>query len=269
MSVFDSKDQESAQNRHEFPKNSEQPALISEQDNLTQAQKVDPQIENSGGDLSALQQATQKGNSPEKLHSLRFRIFKRRGWKRSLRLEEIFWHSLEYLATRRGQKLTDYLRSQLEKRPDLENQSSFLRSVAACGIMAELEETQKQLARFGSRGILQAVPSPGFIVAEGLGLAGYNTEFLTLVRKLAAPGNNERNPQARLNFDLPVSGIKSALEERAPQPVDCGFSMTVGSRRCRGRVRVCLIPGPAKRQDLMGFIVSLQHDQSAITTQAK
>ena len=198
-------------------------------------------------------------NDRDTLHSPRFRIFQRGGWKRAFKLEDIFWHALEYLAERKGQKLTDYLRSQLEMRKSVDNQSSFLRALAACGIMEELEETQKQLARFGSRGVLQAVPAPGFIVAEGLGLAGYNGEFLALVRKLAALGDGDEQPQARLNFDLPVAGIKSALRERQPQPVECGFSLMAGSRRCRGRVRVCLIPGSSNREDLMGFIVALQH----------
>ncbi len=195
------------------------------------------------------------GASPDRL---RFRILKRGDWRRAIKLEEIFWKSLEEMAAQEGLKLTDYVRSVLDALPDHANQTAELRAHVARRLHDRLAETQERLAGSGASGMLQAAPVPGFVTGPGLGLIAYNGEFLRLIRRAAAREEHQGVPQARLNLDAPLSHIVDLLARSRPRPLECGFTLTVDHRAMRGRVRVCLMPGPNGREDLMGFVSSIR-----------
>jgi len=210
--------------------------------------------------------ATASRRSPDQL---RFRILQRGAWRRAIKLEEIFWTALEAMAGRKSTKLTDYVQSFLETRPASANLTAELRVHAARWLYGQLTVTEEKLTGFGPGAMLQAVPQPGFIVGRGLGLIAFNAEFLHLIRRIAAMEEGQAIPQARLNLDAPLARILERLRETAPRPLDCGFTLTIQRRASRGRVRVCIAPGPDGRDDIMGFVLTLRDDASASPTAAK
>lgn len=195
-------------------------------------------------------------NDPDQL---RFRILKRGKWQRAIKLEGIFWTALEAMAAQQGTKLTDYVKAYLTPKPDV-NQTAELRAHAARWLHERLVATEERLAGFGPNGMLQAVPLPGFIIGRGLGLVAFNIDFLQLIRRVAALEDSQAMPSARLNLDAPLARIIERLRETVPRPLECGFTLTINGLASRGRVRVCIAPGPDGRDDIMGFVLALRED---------
>jgi predicted DNA-binding ribbon-helix-helix protein len=205
---------------------------------------------------SPSREAASREHDPEQI---RFRILQRGKWRRAIKLEGIFWTALESIAARQGMKLTDYVQAFLDTRPG-SNQTAELRTHAARWLHERLTATEERLNGFGPGGMLQAVPLPGFIIGRGLGLIAFNADFLHLIRRVAACGQGEEVPSARLNLDAPLASIIERLREAAPRPLECGFTLAINRRASRGRVRVCIAPGPDGRDDIMGFVLALKED---------
>lgn len=211
---------------------------------------------------TAPETASAQVNPPHDPDQLRFRILQRGNWRRAIKLEGIFWSALEHIAERSGAKLTDYVQSFLATKPEGANQTAELRSHAARWLYERLTAAEEKLTSFGPVGMLQAVPLPGFVIGRGLGLIGFNAEFLHLIRRTAALEEAGGIPQARLNLDAPLAHIIDRLRETAPRPLECGFTLMIDRRASRGRVRVCIAPGPNGRDDIMGFVLALRDDTS-------
>jgi predicted DNA-binding ribbon-helix-helix protein len=197
---------------------------------------------------------------PHDPDQLRFRILQRGTWRRAIKLEGIFWTALEDMAEQAGTKLTDYVQAFLGTRPEGANQTAELRTHATRWLHDRLTASEQKLTSFGPVGMLQAVPLPGFVIGRGLGLIGFNADFLHLIRRTAALEEAGGIPQARLNLDAPLAHIIDRLRETMPRPLECGFTLTIDRRASRGRVRVCIAPGPNGRDDIMGFVLTLKDD---------
>lgn len=104
------------------------------------------------------------------------RVVQYRGRRYSIRLEQVFWTFLEYLAERRSLRLGRYVAG-LAAGHDGNNLSSYLRVVC----MLEAQRTVAEAALDPARGNLLALvgdcPSPGIVLSRSRTILGYNAAF--------------------------------------------------------------------------------------------
>lgn len=185
----------------------------------------------------------------------RFRILKRGDWRRAIKLEDVFWTSLEIAAERAGQKLTDYVRAVLEDAPDGANQTAILRVHAARVLRDGLTAAERRLSETSAAEILKASPAPGFIVASGHGLVAYNSAFARRMVDAARIIPGKPLPQARMSLEAPIQHVAEAIRRARPKMLECGFTLQVGDGVVRGRIRTSLVHGPGGRDDVLGFVL--------------
>jgi predicted DNA-binding ribbon-helix-helix protein len=183
----------------------------------------------------------------------RFRAIGSGANRHGLRLEKIFWDTLDFLAARRQQKRTALIAGLLDGMH--ENAASRLR----CYCLMEIEEERKRLADGASRTqsirLMQQAPVPAFSITRQKRLEEVNREFMQFLRVAAGTASDAVSPErVHLSLDTPVDQLFVKLAS-PPFAAFCGYSIRVEAKRRQGRVKVVPVPGEPV-EGLVGYIIS-------------
>ncbi len=184
----------------------------------------------------------------------RFRVLRRRGWRKAFRLEAIFWETLEAAAQDNGLRLTEFVHDLVVGQPG--NQTSALRVAAAGWLWRRYRQLRKKTAPVRLIDLLQAAPVPSFAIDQSRRLVAHNREFVDLVRAdTRADFESHDISTARLALDAPLDALMGELEKNPGKILTCGYSIRLGATRRVGRARVILVPAE-KGRTIVGYILS-------------
>ncbi|MCP8939316.1 ribbon-helix-helix domain-containing protein [Alsobacter sp. SYSU M60028] len=188
--------------------------------------------------------------------AMRFRIFKRGGWRRAFRLEEVFWDVLGEAADAAQTKIGDYVKALVDEAEGTGvNQSSMLRVHAAQWLRERLRAvTVATQGREVLHAALQA-PVPCFVISSSRALIHFNAEFSNYVIGRAQAANAEDVSKARLSLDAPVDRLIEVLSSPPGRVVICGFTIRTSAAIATGRAKVMLAQ-PSRKDMLVGYILA-------------
>jgi predicted DNA-binding ribbon-helix-helix protein len=183
----------------------------------------------------------------------RFRIFKRGGWRKAFRLEDVFWETLDQAAAGEGVKLADYVKRLTDTLgPDV-NVSSQMRVRAVewlaqrCRALADGQSTDRLM------GSVLAAPVPCFVISAGRELVRSNAEFQAYLGKRARESGGAPAAGVTMALDAPVARIVALLSAQEGRALACGFIIRSGAATMNGRARVTLLP--PGRDLLVGYVL--------------
>lgn len=185
----------------------------------------------------------------------RFRAVKAGEHRRGIRLEEIYWDTLNEITQHEGVSLARYMENAAARFPDAVNITSVLRVLAT----AWLRDRNRELRALTDSGrldaLVQACPSPAFALQEDKRIVAYNPAFLNYVQArflhfsqvLMAKG-------LRLSLDVQISELAEALRRAGNKPLNTGFVLGIEDQRLRGQLSTTLAPA-ADKVTILGYIV--------------
>lgn len=183
----------------------------------------------------------------------RFRIFKRGGWRKAFRLEDVVWETLEQAATGEGLKLADYVRRLTGAfGPDV-NVSSQMRVSAVEWLSRRCRMLQQRQAPDRLLAAVLAAPLPCFVISGGRELVRSNAEFQAYLAARAREAGGEAPGAVTMALDAPMARVLALLAGDAGRAVACGFSIRAGTATMTGRARVTLLPD--ERDWLVGYVL--------------
>jgi len=180
----------------------------------------------------------------------RFRALTTNGKRRGLRLEAQFWSVLETIASEEERRLSDIVGDLAENSPDAINIASLLRVYALTRTSQQLWEMRARTGRENIDRLVQACPSPAFLLSEKKRLYAFNTAFVRFVSRSFARENLESlGRELRLNLDQNTDVLVKRLREGDNAFVQVGFAVGMDDRRVRGTINAVL--APAWKETLM------------------
>ena len=147
----------------------------------------------------------------------------------SVRLEPVFWRSLDALAERQGQRLGQYIAALHDRCPG-GNFSSFLRCQCMLRSEERLAEFDLQPEQGNLTHVLRSAPVPGIILSRYRSIIGTNSSFLEWLGP----------------YDVSLTGanLTSLLQVRTRQPLNDVWQMLVTGRLRSAEARVLYVaPG--------------------------
>lgn len=179
----------------------------------------------------------------EKAFATRFRVVRVDGERRGIRLEEIFWTTLEEMAAQRAVKLGDIVRGCEEEPGASGNVSSALRVASVRFLRDRLEHARARTGLQLVKSQIQATPSPCFALSEGKKIVAFNQPFMSFVQsRLSRLPVNSSAQSVRLSLDVPFSDLSEKLKQAGSGPLALGFVIGVDNQVIRGRLNATMAP---------------------------
>jgi predicted DNA-binding ribbon-helix-helix protein len=173
--------------------------------------------------------------------------------RRGLRLERIFWDSLDALAERRKQKRAALIAKVLHGTDD--NAASRLRCYIVMEVEAERRDLVERTDAIRSIKMMQQAPVPAFAITRQKRIQQVNSEFMQFLKVASGNASGNITPElVHLSLDTAIEELFNKLIS-PPFSAFCGYSLTIDNNRRRGRVKV--VPVPFEPVDvLVGYIIS-------------
>ena len=170
-----------------------------------------------------------------------FRVVTFEGARHALKLERIFWSLLEAAAAASNERLGAYISRIIANSAEATNKSSLLRSHAADWMRRKLVDVSaSSLSRRSLNGIVQAAPTPCFVVTPQNAIEIQNAAFLDL---LNARAGDEGIGAAtiRIAFHSELRTLNAKFEQRPVPFLTDWVNIDVGGNRSRHEARIVSI----------------------------
>lgn len=173
----------------------------------------------------------------------RFRVVRVDDARRGIRLERIFWASLEDLAQSEGRSLGEVIGTIEMAAGSDANLSSALRVAAAKylreGVLASRELTGLSAVRIQ----VQACPSSCFALSQDRKLIAYNPAFMSLVQSRMLRLSEKTTAQGvRLSLDVHFEDLIAKLKLVGAGAATVGYIIAVEQQVLRGRLNAVRAP---------------------------
>lgn len=187
--------------------------------------------------------------------ALRFRAIMARGSRRGIRLEDLFWKTLEELASSEGKRLGDLIAEYGEKSGD-GNVTAALRFAALKHLRNRVQDSAGRGGANAVVGLIAGCPTPAFALSQGRKILAYNQPFLTFLQaRLSHLPSDALAAGLRLQLDTPFDALIDRLKADPQTPIPAGYSIATRDKLVRGRLSAVL--APAMTEDaIIGYIVS-------------
>ena len=161
--------------------------------------------------------------------------------RKGLRLERIFWQTLEQLAKEENTSISTILQAAKGNSQSSPNLSSYARAHAAIWLRQRLE-ANREIASFQQvLRTINACPSPVFVTSQDRRLRAYNAAFLRYVRRHIPMEDLEAAPKnLRLQMDTGSAELIMQLKSEQEIILNVGFTFGFNERRVRGRLNAVL-----------------------------
>jgi predicted DNA-binding ribbon-helix-helix protein len=182
-----------------------------------------------------------------------FRAINTPDGRKGMRLEHVFWASLDRIAAQQGLSRSQLLRQILSHSGASEaNASSVVRSFVAAQLDRENQTLRQELDPLRALRLLQQAPVPSFALDRQKQLVQVNPEFVQYLRSIVGPRQQVVSPDvARLSLDRPVEEI---FAELAPgRTVRSVAIVRVDNAQRRAVVRLHGVP-PYPPRLLVGYV---------------
>ncbi|TDQ63551.1 putative DNA-binding ribbon-helix-helix protein [Maritalea mobilis] len=174
--------------------------------------------------------------------------------RKGIRLEKVFWRSIEMLAAEKGMKPNEFVRELVAESQRINgNTASVVRTFVTSTLRNELEALRANGTETIKR--IQKAPVPSFAIDRQKRLKQVNHEFLHVVRVLTGQMTMQVDAERiQLILETPIEELFAKLETQESS-VDCGYLLRVGEQQRRGQARVICLP-VFPEHCLIGFIKS-------------
>ncbi|PLX32988.1 MAG: hypothetical protein C0605_17160 [Hyphomicrobiales bacterium] len=180
----------------------------------------------------------------------RFRALTINGKRHGIRLENRFWTVLEEIAKEQMRPVADIIAEVDGANPDTKNLTSLMRLYALQWLSENLAKLRARtdIAKTGS--VIQACPSPTFILSEKKKLHSFNAAFVRYVQmRFAQQDMDKLSNQLRLQIDTPTEELILQLKSAGKVFIHDGFTLGMQDRRIRGTINIYL--SSAWQEDLI------------------
>lgn len=172
-----------------------------------------------------------------------FRALTVNGKRMGIRLEEKYWSILQKLSEEAGTSISNLVLEAVNRYPDHKNTTSLIRTIALKSLEAEVRKLRASTTDEQINCLVNACPSPTFVLLESKRLHGFNAAFLHFVKREFAHSDLGRlETRLRLQLDKTTGDLISELHLSENVFVQTGFVLGMDSRRVRGQVNVVKAP---------------------------
>ncbi len=179
-------------------------------------------------------------DSPELLEPF-FRAVSIASKRKGLRLENIFWQTLEQASREDNMPLSTILLSVDEAGEKSPNLSSFARAYSAIWLKKKLDHARAVASFDQVIRTINSCPSPVFVTSQDRRLRAYNPAFLRYVRRHIPMEDLEVAPKnLRLQMDTGSAELIEQLKTEKETILNVGFTFGFNERRVRGRLNAVL-----------------------------
>lgn len=178
--------------------------------------------------------------------------------RRGIRLESIYWDGLRLLADDRGRSIGEMVEETVDAAAD---NATNLASLLRVGVVRWLLERTRRLETLthldNTNAIIQASPSPAFVLTADKRILLYNRAFLNLIQsRFLNVRADIMQKGLRLSLDTQLDGVVDGLERGDAPMIATGFAIGLDDRRVRGTLNLVL--APVHRQSMViAFIVNV------------
>lgn len=185
-----------------------------------------------------------------------FRAVTCNGTRRGLRLERGFWSALEELSRREGIAVGQYVDRVFNDDKTEIGLSGRVRAAILRDLAVRASDYEERLSIDRALSIVQASPSPAFILSEDKRILGYNKGFLDLVhRHFSSTARTDILKRVGLTLDASLTDIIAELIAEGRKTVAVGFAFGVADQRVRGQLAIALAPVSTVRA-VMAYVVN-------------
>lgn len=169
-----------------------------------------------------------------------FRAIRIGSTRRGIRLEQIYWATLQEIADHHRMTLAEYVTQVAERYSDAVNITSVLRVLATRWLKERMSGLREVANAVRVESLVQACPSPAFVLTADKRIIAYNPAFLnylqTRVRTLT-----QLLAVKRLHFslDMQISELIDHLRQSG-KPLRTGFVLGIDDQRVRGHFSAVL-----------------------------
>lgn len=189
-------------------------------------------------------------------HGWFFRAITIDGRRTALRLERIFWTAIDRLAREDRVPASRIVAEALASESAGTNSASAVRQHVLHRMMDRNDKLQRHLSVDAVSHLLNACPAAACALSSERRLRLTNAAFLRFVRLNLPVDPRETSTAAlRMQIDMQMHELFSALDMNGGQPVSVGFALGLQERRVRGRMNAVLAPCSEERM-VLGFIVT-------------
>lgn len=170
--------------------------------------------------------------------------------RRGIRLEAIYWDGLKNLAADANRSVGEIVEDVVDTAPGESNLASLLR-VRVVGWLSERVRRLEALTDADTTdAIIQASPSPAFVLTADKKILFYNRAFLNLIQsRFVTIRPDAMQKGLRLSLDTQLDQVIEGLRSGSATSVVSGFAIGVEERRIRGSVNLVL--APVRRQAMV------------------
>jgi predicted DNA-binding ribbon-helix-helix protein len=185
----------------------------------------------------------------------RFRSIKTGSQRRGIRMEQIYWDTLQAISQHEGMTLARYIGDVADRFPDALNITSVLRVLAAAWLRDRNRELRQLTSLNRVDALVKACPSPAFALQENKQIVSYNSAFLHFVHsRLSYSPQGVTAKSLRLSLDVHITELAEALRRADNKPLRTGFVLGIDEKRLRGQLTTTLAP-VSDKVTILGYVL--------------
>ena len=187
----------------------------------------------------------------------KFRAVKVGNSRRGIRLEQIYWTTLNEIASQKGMGLGQYVEGVARSFPEAVNITSVLRVNATGWLHDRYDEARRHTGLAVIDSLVQACPSPAFALQEDKRIVAYNQSFISYIQarfSRFSPASMAKG--LRLSLDVQIGELAEMLKKADCKPVRTGFVLGIDDQRLRGQLSTTLAPSPDK-MTFLGYVAPM------------
>ena len=173
----------------------------------------------------------------------RFRALTVDGRRRGVRLEQVYWSAIQEILSHENMTFSDLVVQLEADHPEAPNLTSLLRVHAMNWSMENLHVLRERTSIDEITKLVDACPTPAFVLSSNKRLRTYNNGFINFVRShFAGLDSGSISVGLRLQIDVSTEDLINKLRTSGDRFMPVGFVIGLENRRVRGRISAVLAP---------------------------
>lgn len=170
--------------------------------------------------------------------------------RRGIRLESIYWDGLKMVAADANSTVGEVVEEVVDAAPGGGNLASLLRVRVVRWLSERVRRLESMTHPDATDAIIQASPSPAFVLTADKRILFYNRAFLNLIQsRFVTVRPDVMQKGLRLTLDTQLDQVIDGLRRGDAPTAASGFVLGVEERRIRGTLNLVL--APVRRQPMV------------------
>ena len=186
-----------------------------------------------------------------------FRAVSLEGRRHGLRLERVYWDTIDLIAKTRGVSSSEYVRSIIANDTiESSSMSSKVRAATVADVIALSPGIGSTPRKHPWRRIVNASTAPTFVMTSENRIVDHNRAFVRYVES-NIPVNLNVHPfkDAKLAIEIATATIFDRLKAEETLVIQAGFALGVVERMVRGRLNLTAAEETASPTAVIAFVV--------------